>query len=400
MRILFISAWFPFPPDNGSRIRVYNLIKALSRDHEVYLVSLLQEDSYPANVGQAEGICRVVSLHHGRRFRPNTLKAVVGFFSSRPRSVVDTYDPAVGEAVRSAIQSLRPDALVASTLGVVEYVPKGLAIPSVLEQHNCEYAVLKRSAERIPGAIRRKRYELGWRKFARWEASVCRRFGLVTVVSDQDRELLRAAAPGLPRVEVVPNGVDTEYYTVEDRSPERGLLLYNGALTYGANLDAVRHFVSDIAPILSRRHPVAKLLVTGRTDGADLAGIAGCGAVMLSGYVEDMREVLRKASVCVVPLREGGGSRLKILEAMAAGVPVVSTPVGAEGIDAEHGRELLIAHSPSEFADCIGTLLDDPGFADSIASGARRFVEQRYSWRQIGGRFAGLVESLVGKESS
>lgn len=399
MRVLFVSAWFPYPPDNGSRIRVYNLIKALSRRHEVHLVSLLQSDSTPENAEKMREVCQVVSLHESRWFSPDGARSLKGFLSSRPRSAVCTYDVTVRDAVRSAVDRLSPDVIVASTLGVVEYVSRNSAIPMVLEEHNCEYAVLRRAAARAPDALKRIRYGLGWRKFARWEARMCGIFDSVVMVSEDDRRMLLETAPGLPDVQVVPNGVDTGHYNPGLWDPERMTLLYNGALTYGANLDAVKHYANVIYPQLQSRLPKVRLLVTGRTDGVDLTGIEDCSGITLTGYVQDIRDVLKKSAMCIVPLREGGGSRLKILEAMAAGVPVVSTSMGAEGINAVPGEHLLIADTPELFADSVARLLKDPAYAQSIRSAARLLVEQYYSWETIGAQFADVVDSVVERAS-
>lgn len=400
MKILFLSAWFPYPPDNGARIRVYNLMKALSRKHQVYLISLMQDDSHREDVQRLSDICEVVSLHESQWFSARGLNAARGFFSSRPRSAVSTYDPAVHQAVRDAISRISPEVLVASTLGVVEYATRDYGIPMVLDEHNCEYGVLRRGASRMPSRLKRLRYTLGWKKFARWEASVCRLFDAVGIVSEQDKRMLLNAAPGLPDVRVIPNGVDTEHYDPRSWNPQEGTLLYNGALTYGANLDAVRFYADSIYPVLRARMPNVRLRVTGRTDGVDLTGLRGCPGVALTGYVEDIRDELKKSSVCIVPLREGGGSRLKILEAMAAGVPVMSTSVGAEGIQALPGKHLLVADTPEAFADAITLVLSDRTLSESLRSAARELVEQYYSWESIGAQFVDMVESVVQRRGS
>ncbi|MCL5104337.1 MAG: glycosyltransferase family 4 protein [Armatimonadetes bacterium] len=392
MNVLFLSTWFPFPPDNGARIRVYNLIKALASRHKVHLISLLQGDSDRDNAKKLSDICEVVSLHESRWFAPGTFKSFLGFFSSRPRSAVDTFDSIVRRSVEQAIERIRPDVVIASTLGVAEYVPEDLGVPCILEQHNCDYAVLKRTAEACPSLIRRLRLTLGWKKFARWEAAVCRRFDLVTMVSEHDKSLLHAIVPDMEEVHVTPNGVDTVYYNASRRAPEPFALLYNGALSYGANLDAVRYFATDIYPVLAQSLPSVRLMVTGRTDGVDLSGIEKCPGIELTGYVDDIRDVLNKAEVCVVPLRQGGGSRLKILEAMAAGVPVVATTIGAEGIDVVDGEQVLIADDPSEIAACIERVLTDTDLAHTLSGNARKLVEERYSWSAIGESFVDMVE--------
>lgn len=393
MRVLFVSAWFAYPPDNGARIRTYHVIKALSREHEVFLISLLQPDSDPRNAAGLSDICQVVSLHRMRSFDPGKFGSIRGLVSNRPRSFVDAYDPAVRAAVENAVGGIRPDVIVASTLGVADYVPSRAGVAAVLDEHNCEYAVLKRAAEAASGPAQRLRQQLGWRKLARYEAAMCRRFGAVTMVSEQDARLIRAAAPDLQNVHVVPNGVDTSHYDPASWSPSNGTLIYNGSLTYGANLDAVRCFASEIYPSLRTRAPNSVLRVTGRTDGVDLEFVRRCAGVEIVGYVEDIRIELARSAACVVPLREGGGSRLKILEAMAAGVPVVSTSVGAEGIDAVPGKHLLVADTASDFADAIHRVLADRELALSLSRAARALVASRYDWSAIGRSFARIVES-------
>lgn len=394
MKILFLSSWFPYPPDNGARNRTYNLLNALSARHEVFLISQVQKDSDPCTAALPDS-WSLVSLHPAKQFDGRMAKSIIGLLSSRPRSFVDTHDPELGRAVRATISTLAPDVVVASTLDIAAYVPSDVAIPTVLDEHNCEYAVLMRHAKRVSSTLRRIRATVGWKKFARWEARLCRRFDSVVTVSDCDKRHLLEVAPDLRPITVIPNGVDTDHFTPMDHAPDPNMLVYNGALTYGANLDAVRYFASDIHPLLANSLPQAKLLVTGRTAGVDMRGIADCPGIEMTGYVDDIRDVLRKSAACIVPLREGGGSRLKILEAMAAGVPVVSTSMGAEGIDAEHGTHLLVADDPSEFAEAIVSVLADDTLAESLIRNARELVEARYSWSAIGERFVQVVEAAA-----
>lgn len=395
MKVLYVSSWFPYPPDNGARIRTYNLVKALSKRHEVSLVALLQEDSRRESAVHLEDICTVVSLHESRWFDPKTWKSFVGFFSSRPRSSVDTFDPRIKLAVAEALKRVSPDVLVASPLGAVEYVPSDLRIPSVLDEHDCEYARLQRDADRATTALKRLRLGLSWRKCARWEARMGHRFDAVMVGSEEERQRILKVAPDLPSVTVIPNGVDTEHYTPADREPEPYTLVYNGALTYKINLDAVRYYASEVYPVLARRLPDAKLRVTGRTRGVDLSGIEDCPGIELTGYVDDIRDVLRTSAACVVPLLEGGATRLKVFEAMAAGLPVVSTSMGTEGIDAVPGEHVLTVDTPTDFAAAVEQVLTDSGTAAALSANARRLVEERYSWSAIGESFTELLEQIA-----
>jgi glycosyltransferase involved in cell wall biosynthesis len=395
MKILFLSFWFPYPPNNGSRIRIYNFLKSLAIRHDVFLVSLLQEDSNPEDAAKLSDFCTVVSLHNSKRFNPRTPKSLLGFFSSRPRSIVDSYDPVVKSAVQKAINQVKPDVIIVSTLGVVEYVLENLNTPSVLIDHNCEYAVLKRNAEFMSGALKRWRFELGWKKFARWEAKICQKFSAVLMPTEDDKRHMLEFAPHLTNIHVIPNGADTDYFDPMCWSPETDRLMYNGALTYIANFDAIEYYASEIYPLLKLNRPRVQLMVTGHTHSGDVQTINNWPGIELTGYVDDIRDVLYKSAACVVPLRKGGGMRLKIPEAMAAGVPVVSTSMGAEGLDCIPDKHLLIADTPQDFATAIERVLTDVELAKSLRQNARELIERRYNWNNLGDQFVSLVEQVA-----
>jgi glycosyltransferase involved in cell wall biosynthesis len=172
-------------------------------------------------------------------------------------------------------------------------------------------------------------------------------------------------------------------------------LVYNGSLTYSANYDAMVHFLSEIYPLIREEEPGVSLTITGSLDGVDLGGLNLDGSVRLSGYVADVRPLVAGASVCVVPVRQGGGTRLKILEAMALGTPVVATPKGAEGLQVKPGQDVLLGRDPEEFAAQIVRLLRDPTLRENLSGHARRTVERRYDWTVLGRRFVDLVAGAV-----
>ncbi|MCE5199269.1 glycosyltransferase family 4 protein [bacterium] len=388
MDILFISTWFPYPPDNGSRIRIYNLLRALSREHTVHLISLLQDDSNPNNAQPLHDICRVVSVHKSRWFKPGTFKSFAGLFSSRPRSVVDTYLPEVASAVKRAIEDIRPDVIIASQIGAAEYVPSGTGIPVIIEE--IELSNMWRRMETLNG-LRHLRTSLTLGKHISYIRRLLQRCTVYTCVSENEQNLIQLNCSPQARGFVIPNGVDVKHYHQADRQPDEATLIYNGAITYSANLDAVNYFAHDIYPILSMAVPNIKLRVTGRTDGVDTSGLSKCPGIDLVGYIDDIRDILRTSAVCVVPLREGGGSRLKILEAMAAGVPVVSTSMGAEGIKAVHGTHILIADTPAEFSAAVEKLLIDSDLAQTLTKNAIRLVTEQYDWHAISAEFEHII---------
>jgi glycosyltransferase involved in cell wall biosynthesis len=195
----------------------------------------------------------------------------------------------------------------------------------------------------------------------------------------------------------VPNGVDCHHNRPGSVQAVPHTLVFNGSLSYSANYDAMRYFLAQVYPLIQREIPDVSLTITGSTKNLDLGPLGADPSVRFSGYVDDIRPLVTGAWACVVPILEGGGTRLKILEAMALGTPVVATSKGAEGLDVADGKDILIADEPDEFAGHVICLLRDRALRQRLAAQARRLAEQRYEWTQIGQRFALLVESTVSR---
>jgi len=189
--------------------------------------------------------------------------------------------------------------------------------------------------------------------------------------------------------------VDLDWAVPGLAEPKADSLVFNGALTYYANADAMRFFAGEILPRIRAQRPSVMLRITGRSDGVDLTWLSADGSVALTGYLDDVRPVVAGSWACVVPLRIGGGTRLKILEAMALGTPVVATSKGAEGLDITPDQEVLIADEPAAFAAQTVCLLGDPELRQRLAANARLLVEERYGWQAIGSAFCQVVESVA-----
>jgi len=201
--------------------------------------------------------------------------------------------------------------------------------------------------------------------------------------------------PGYAALEVVPNGVDIESYTGDFGSPVPDTLTFTGVLTYFANFDAIGFFLEEIWPRVRASRPGAKLWITGRTEGVPLERLSLDEGVNFTGYLDDIRPHVARSQVCIVPLRVGGGTRLKILEAMALGTPVVSTSKGAEGLDVTAGQDILIADEPQAFANAVLRLLDDADLRARLSENGRRLVSERYDWREIGTRLNAFLERVT-----
>jgi glycosyltransferase involved in cell wall biosynthesis len=396
VRILFLSGWFPHPPDNGARMRIYNLLRQLAREHEVSLLSFIRGPVSDSDRGAVESFCRVLATVPYHEFEPRKARALLGLFSSVPRSVLQTFSLQMEAEVQEAIRGNAFDLVIASEIGPAictsPYMLGVKQVPWLVE--DIELRMIWNKLQAQKNWAGRVRHSLTWWKQRQYTARVLRQAQGCTVASEQEREMVQRVVPGLGAVAVVPNGLDLGLYTGDWGTAVPNTLIFPGALTYEANLDAMAFFLSDVLPLIRSRHPDVTLRITGRTDGVPLHRLVLDEQVTLTGYVEDIRPVLAQSQVCVVPLLTGGGTRLKILEAMALGTPVVSTSRGAEGLDVTSKEELLIADEPAQFADAVLSLLVDQDLRDRLIVNGRRLVHARYGWDQIGealDRFASQV---------
>lgn len=395
MNILFLSTWFPYPPDNGSKLRAYHLLRSLAQRHQVTLLSFAFTTARPDDPGELQEWCQEIQVVPVDPFAFNQAGALRTFLSTRP--VASRPVSAMSQRVAAALQATAFDAVIASTGMMVDYALQAPSrVARILEEHNAMTRWAWERYEEAAGAAQRARRWLSWRKSRRYEARTYPHFDLITMVSQQDRQATREAiGAGRPRVEVVPNGVDCAHNRPGLAQPRPASLVYNGSLTYSANYDAMRWFLVEVYPRIRGQVPEASLTITGSTEGVDLAGLALDDSVHLPGFVQDVRLPVAGAAVAVAPIRQGGGTRLKILEAMALGTPVVATAKGAEGLDVRDGEHLLLADDPERFASQTIRLVSDADLHGRLAANARHLVETRYDWQQIGQKFVALVGETV-----
>lgn len=395
MQVLFLSTWFPTPPDNGSKLRAYHLLRALAQEHAVTLVSFAFDTARPAEPGELRAWCRDIRVVPLDPFAVNRAGTLRTFLSPRPMASRPV--PAMSQLVADVRRSGPFDAIVASTEMMADYAlqpPSGAA--RILEEHNAMTRWAHERYEGTSGVVQRARCWASWQKGRWYEARTYPRFDLITMVSEADRRAaLDAVGAGQPRVEVIPNGVDCAHNRPGLVQPQSNRLVFNGSLTYSANYDAMQWFLAQVWPRLRVQIPGTMLTITGSTVGVDLAGLALDDNVRLTGFVEDVRIPVAGAAVAIAPIRQGGGTRLKILEDMALGTPVVATSKGAEGLDVVDGEHLLLADDPATFTRRTVELLGDFGLRQRLAIKARRLVEERYEWQAIGARFVDLVETTV-----
>ncbi len=396
MNILFLSRWFPFPANNGSKLRIANLLRQLRRNHQIDLVSFTAPGER-IDMDEAGAICRTVAVVPYQPFQPDQTRSLAGLLSVTPRSVQATYSHALQMEADRQVANAAPDLVIASQIDMIPYVRSQWEIPAILEE--LELTTLYEQYTAAATSLARLRYGLTWVKVRRYLAQVLPRFAACTVASGQELGMIRQAVPGYRgHLRVVPNGVDLQRYAGDFGPLQPGSVIYSGAVTYAANRDAVDFFAAQVFPAVRAAVPNATFSVTGATGDVPIAALQAQAGVRFTGYVDDVRPILAQSMVSVIPLRIGGGTRLKLLESAALGTPVVATRKGAEGVDFIAGRDILIADDAAEFGRAVADVLTKPALRDALGRSARAAVA-RYDWSQLACHLLELVDTVVFDEN-
>ncbi len=395
MRILALTSWWPEPADNGSRLRIANLLRALAKYHEIHLISFIQETVCDDQIEKMRNICASVEIVQQRTWNPRPGEQIQSLWHTEPASFRATWSSEFDHCVRRRADVCPPDIVIAFQINTARYALNVPNVPRFLEELEIGSIHTDFILEQTPH--RRLRAWLTWQKHASYVSSLLRHFDACTVVSEKERQLARTIAPFMQEIHVLPNGTDVNITGTDWGEPQKDTLIYPGALTFDANFDAVRHFLNDIYPRIRAVRPNVRFVVTGKAPPEQRAGLPQMEGVELTGYVPNVHPLIARSWCEVVPLRHGGGTRLKVLEALALGTPVVSTPKGIEGLDLEHNVHVLIAQTAEAFADATLDLLERPDMRARLAAEGRRRVVERYDWRVIGEQFNSLLNHVVEK---
>jgi glycosyltransferase involved in cell wall biosynthesis len=386
MKVLIISSWFPFPPNNGSKLRAFHLVSRLVERHAVTLLSFVKPDD-DSDAAPLRKICRDVRVVDGSPYAPQSHLSAARLLSGVPRSYAQTYSARMQRLVDAAVPE--HDCAVALGIGATLYLRRHSSIARVFEE--AEAGVVRNQYQLQSNNLRRIRRRLTWWKLGRFLRELVAEFDRTTVVSEVEYRHLADACCDTSAIRVLPNGVDRADL-VRPNSPRPGRLIYPGSVTYSANLDAVRYFLGDIFPTIRAARPDTSFFVTGAIGDVDVRAFTETGAVTFTGCVPDIARLIGHSAVCVVPLRIGGGTRLKILQSMALGTPVVTTTKGAEGLDVTAEENILIADSPSDFSRQVQRVLNDFVLRARLASNARRLVERAYTWDRVGRQLDHVIQ--------
>jgi polysaccharide biosynthesis protein PslH len=388
MKILLLTRAVPYPPDSGPKIKTYHLLRYLASRHEVTLVSLSHHADDHALVPQLRELCAAVHLvPHQRSVAQCLLSVGRSLVRGQPYSIECDLNQAmanfVEQLVFAAASTGKPYDLVhADQLSMAQYAAR-LPIPRLLDMHTVMSASYARlSSEQPP--LKRLLYAREARLLRRYEAALCQEFEAITVVSEDDRQWLLEAQPHSAEISIVPIGIDVASLPPVERDLRKPTVLSLASMDWLPNLDGALWFARTIYPLVRRAVPEARLFVCGPFRNPEVAALADSATqIEVTGYVSDPQPYLEQASCLIVPQRGGGGLQVKILEALARGVPVVATSLGCKGIDLVDGRHVLMADTASEFADAVSLLLQEPEFGCQLARAGQQQVLERYDWRAV-----------------
>ena len=384
MRLIWVKVGGLWPVNTGGRIRSFHMLRELSRRHQVTLLTTHAPPENPGELAAALPGCDVVSVPWALAKRGSArfaLALVRSWLSPLPVDLYKARVPALGRELARRLERGGVDLVVADFLLAAPNVGRAAA-PTVLFAHNVEHVIWQRMRDVEGRGWRRALLGLESRKMRRYEARACERARLTIAVSDADCRLLAAAAPRA-RVQAVSTGVDVDYFAPDGVAEIPGRLVFTGSMDWYPNEDGIAHFIEAVLPRVRRQIPAASLTVVGRNPSARLRAAAAAADVEVTGLVDDVRPHMADAAVYIVPLRIGGGTRLKIFEALSMAKAVVSTTVGAEGLPLTPGRHFLRADEPAEFAAAVTSLLRDAARRRALGAEGRRLVEARYSWPKV-----------------
>ncbi len=414
MRILFLAPYPPYPPRGGGMLRIYNLLAGLAKRHAVTCLTFAPNDDAAAALGPLRQVCRVETVA-GPPQRRLARRATTTLASPLPDMALRNAAPAYAAALERLLATERFDIIQAESIEMASYGAlcqrAGNGATLILDEFNAEYVLQRRAAltnlprpgawlPRPAGLVGAAYSLIQWRKLAAYERRLTRMYDRVLAVSDEDRcallHLNRAAD-----LSVVPNGVDTAYFAprLDAPPPPNADLTFTGTLDFRPNVDAVTWFARVVLPLIREHRLDARFVVVGRNPAPNVRALHNGQSIVVTGEVADVRPFIASAAVYVVPIRMGGGVRLKLLEALSMQAPVVSTTMGAAGIpELRDGVHALLADSPDAFAAAVIRLLDTRLLGAGLGAAGRSLAREHYDWSAIVPRLEAVYQTATQRQ--
>ena len=378
-RLLFVSPRFLFPADQGGKIRTTQILRGMKGGRfEILLASPVTGDEAQRYRAELDGICdRLIDWPATLRSPLHAITRLRHLPASQPVSVISDASPAGTEVVHDALG--QADLVVFDFLHAMILAPERIAPPSLLFTHNVEAEIFRRHAEVAKNPLKRLIWQQQYRKMRAYEAQSLKRVDTVIAVSERDAKTF-SAIPGVPPVETIPTGVDLEFFPAQEPGDDDHIV-FTGAMDWQANIDGITFFIDEIWPSVAKQRPQARVTIVGRNPAPALIERARRLRLpfRFTGFVDDIRPEVQGAAAYIIPLRVGGGTRIKAFEAMAMGIPVVSTALGVEGLPVTPDGHYLQADTGEAFASALVRLLEDQELRRSLSRAARAYVEEHFS---------------------
>jgi glycosyltransferase involved in cell wall biosynthesis len=396
MKILWVNPNFLHPTTKGGQIRTLEMLRRLSSRHEIHYAAI-ENPAEREGVAHSQEYCYRAWPFHNRitskRSPAFAVQLARGLFSPVPLAISRFYSPEMAVFLRAALEERKFDCVVC------DFLVSAVNFPSlhnaILFQHNVETMLWRRRVEQAANPFRQAYLSLQARRMFAYEGRACRESRHVVSVSENDTRLIREMF-GVSHVADIPTGSNVEFFAPPAGSPRVADLVFIGSMDWMPNIDGMLYFTREILPLIRRRKPDCSVVICGRDPAPEIRALAERDPrVSVTGTVADVRPYLWGSLVSIVPLRVGGGTRLKIYEAMAARVPVVSTAVGAEGLAGRDGEHLFLADAPAQFADRCVALMESDTIRRQIAESAWLLVSSSFSWEQVTRCFEQVLESSL-----
>ncbi len=398
MKILMLTPYLPYPPSSGGQVRSYNLIKNLAKYHKITLFSLIKYDEEKKYINNLKGFCQEINVFR-RPEKPwtlrNILRTVFGFY---PFLVVRNLSPEEKMAIERKLKETDYDLIHAETFYVMPHLPK-TKIPVVLTDQTIEYQVYQHFVNNFWFWPLKPFLYLDVLKLKFWEARFWKRANKVIAVSQSDKQKMISLVPGL-KVEVVPNGAGEDLLSIWENKEESQEIniLFQANFLWLQNIEAALRLTKEVFPLIKKVFPKAVCRIVGQKADEKLKGIKGEDVEVIdlgNDDIEGVKKAYRQAKLFLAPIEGPGGTRLKILGAMAAGVPVVTTPVGIEGIDAKNGVDVIVKEKNQDLAEAVIGLLKDKKLYQKMAESARQLVERKYSYQAIAKTLSQIYKKTI-----
>ncbi|MBI1804268.1 MAG: glycosyltransferase [Ignavibacteriae bacterium] len=391
MRILFLTSRLPYPPYRGDKLRTWNLIKQISKKHEITLLSFIQDKSERKWIDELKVYCKEIQVVH-LPLRKSLMNCLMAIAKATPFQVAYFLSGKMKWEIEKTIKCIQPDVIHTHLIRMAPYAAEYSHIPQVIDQTDSISLYLNRFKTFQRNPLGRFLIGIEYKRMLDYE-TILSRFNRVLVCSDLDRRAIIEVTPEA-LVEIIENGVDIATLpTGRQIRPEPFRIIFTGNMSYFPNAHGARFFVNEIFPIIKKQQPATTLYIVGQNPPASVRSLAG-EDVIVTGFVKDIYLEYQKSSVAIAPIRFGAGTQYKILESLALGIPTVSTSIGVNGIGLHAGKEILLADDPEQFAAAVLRLFKDPSLREMLSRNSSQLIREHFNWEGIGKKLDNVYHSV------